>query len=179
MFVKRTNTSTSLHDFCRISACECKRVQRGISLIELIMFMVIISIAVSGILLVMNKVTGQSADALVRKQTLAVAESLLEEIELQAMSGVTPTPGVMTNANRSLFDNVCNYNGYETTGGVKTLDGSATVPGLAGYNVSPPVVVDCTVSPWVGVPAGSAVAITVSVTGPGGRIDVTGYRAGN
>jgi len=47
--------------------------QRGISLIELIMFIVIISIAVAGILLVMNKVTGHSADTLVRKQALAVA----------------------------------------------------------------------------------------------------------
>ena len=153
--------------------------QRGISLIELIMFIVIISIAVAGILLVMNKVTGHSADTLVRKQALAVAESLLEEITLQAMSGVTPNLAPAANWNRTNFDNVCNYNGYNTTGGIKSMDGATTLPGLGSYNVAPAVVVNCTTSPWAGIPAGSAVVITVSVTGPGGRIDLTGYRAGN
>ena len=57
--------------------------QRGISLIELIMFIVIISAALAGILLVMNQVTGHSADPLIRKQALAIAESMLEEIQLQ------------------------------------------------------------------------------------------------
>jgi MSHA pilin protein MshD len=153
--------------------------QRGISLIELIMFIVIISIAVAGILLVMNQVTGHSADALVRKQSLAIAESLLEEIELQAMSGVTPNLAPAPNWDRRSFDNVCNYNGYNTTGGMKSMDGTTTLPGLGSYNVAPAVVVDCTTSPWAGIPAGSAVVITVSVTGPGGQIDLTGYRAGN
>jgi MSHA pilin protein MshD len=153
--------------------------QRGISLIELIMFMVIISIAVAGILLVMNKVTAHSADTLVRKQALAIAESLLEEIELQAMSGVTPNPGTPANANRSNFDNVFNYNGYNTTAGILDFSTNAAVPGLTSYNVSPAVTVVPTAAAWGGIPAGSAVVITVSVTGPGGQIDVTGYRAGN
>jgi len=151
--------------------------QRGISLIELIMFIVIISIAVAGILLVMNNVTGHSSDSLVRKQALAVAESLLEEIELQAMSGVTPNPGVMTNANRTGFDNVFNYNGYNTTGGIKDFSTNLVVPGLTGYNVNPAVTVVPTAG-LGGIPAASAVMITVSVTGPGGQIDLTGYRAG-
>lgn len=153
------------------------RKQRGISLIELILFIVIISVAVAGILLVMNNVTGHSADALVRKQALAIAESLLEEIELQGMSGVTPNLAPAPNWDRTSFDNVCNYNGYNTTGGMRNMD-ATTVPGLGSYNVAPAVVVDCTTSPWAGIPAGSAVVITVSVTGPGGQIDLTGYRAG-
>ena len=56
--------------------------QRGISLIELIMFIVIVSVALAGILLVMNVTTKGSADPLVHKQALAIAESLLEEVEL-------------------------------------------------------------------------------------------------
>ena len=56
--------------------------QSGISLIELIMFIVIISVALTGILLVMNQVTRHSADPLIHKQALAIAESLLEEVEL-------------------------------------------------------------------------------------------------
>lgn len=151
--------------------------QRGVSLIELVLFIVIISIAVAGILLVMNNVIGHSADALVRKQALAIAESLLEEIELQGVSGVNTATG-SANANRTGFDNVFNYNGYTTTAGIQNMDTTA-VPGLANYNVAPPVSVAYTTAAWGGIPAGSAVVITVSVTGPGGRIDLTGYRAGN
>ena len=152
--------------------------QRGISLIELIMFIVIISIAVAGILLVMNKVTGHSADTLVRKQALAVAESLLDEIELQGVSGVNSSTGT-ANANRTNFDNVFNYNGYSTTTGIQNMDKTA-VPGLGSYNVTS-VTVANTPGVWGGIAVtpGSAVVITVSVTGPGGQIDLTGYRAGN
>lgn len=153
--------------------------QRGVSLIELILFIVIISIAVAGILLVMNKAIGNSADPLVRKQALAVAESLLEEIELQGISGVNTATGTL-NANRTAYDNVFNYNGYSTTGGVKSMDGAATIAGLANYNVTS-VTVANTPATWGGIAItpGSAVLITVQVTGPGGPIEISGYRAGN
>src|SRR5512145_118066 len=64
--------------------------QRGVSLIELIMFIVIISVALTGILLVMNIVTRSSADPLVHKQALAIAESLLEEVELMPFTFCDP-----------------------------------------------------------------------------------------
>ena len=64
--------------------------QRGISLIELIMFIVIVSVALAGILLVMNTVTRSSADPLIHKQALAIAESLLEEIELMPFTFCDP-----------------------------------------------------------------------------------------
>jgi MSHA pilin protein MshD len=57
--------------------------QAGISLIELIMFMVIISVGLAGILSVMTITTRASADPMLRKQAIAIAESLLEEIQLQ------------------------------------------------------------------------------------------------
>lgn len=151
--------------------------QRGVSMIELIMFIVIISIAVAGILLVMNKVTGRSADTLVRKQALAVAESLLEEIELQSMSGVGCVGTLGENALRTGASSVCDYRGYFTTGGIKDFSTNAAVAGLTAYNVDPAVTVVPTTVLWGGIPAGSAVVITVSVTGPGGQIDLTGYRA--
>jgi MSHA pilin protein MshD len=151
--------------------------QRGISLIELIMFMVIISIAVSGILLVMNTVASHSADSLVRKQALAVAESLLEEIELQSLSpGCVGTLGL--NTVRTGATLVCDYNGYSTNAGILEFSTNLPVPGLGGYNIKPPV----SVVPTAGlgaIPAASAVLITVSVTGPGGTIELSGYRAGN
>lgn len=64
--------------------------QRGISLIELIMFIVIVSVALAGILLVMNTVTRGSADPLIHKQALAIAESMLEEVELMPFTFCDP-----------------------------------------------------------------------------------------
>lgn len=64
--------------------------QRGVSLIELIIFIVIISTAVIGILAVMNLTSTHSADPLIRKQALAIAESLLEEVELMPFTFCDP-----------------------------------------------------------------------------------------
>ena len=161
----------------------CKRgargdFQRGISLIELIMFIVIISVAVAGILLVMNKVTGHSADTLVRKQALAIAESFLEEIQLQGISGVAPNLSP-PNAVRTSFDNVFNYHNYSTTGGVKAMDGTAVL-GLSGYNVESVQVTTITTLGGTAIPAGSGVMITVTVIDPSNQtLAATGYRAGN
>ncbi|RZI43054.1 type II secretion system protein [Herbaspirillum sp. HC18] len=54
--------------------------QSGISLIELVMFIVIISVALAGILSVLNVTSRHSADPQQRKQALAIAEALLEEV---------------------------------------------------------------------------------------------------
>lgn len=141
--------------------------QRGISLIELILFIVIVSVALAGLLLVMNVNTRGSVDPLIRKQALAIAESLLEEIELQVFSD--PAGGSIQ-TNRASFDDVMDYNGFATTG-IFSTDGSA-VTGLASYNVS----VTVTTIAWV---AGTTDAkqITVTVTDPSGQsIDAVGYR---
>ncbi|ATQ77496.1 MSHA biogenesis protein MshD [Massilia violaceinigra] len=56
--------------------------QRGISFVELIIFMVIIGVGLAGILNAMNLTTRVSADPLVRKQALMLAEGLMEEVQL-------------------------------------------------------------------------------------------------
>lgn len=56
--------------------------QRGTTLIELIMFIVIVSVAVAGILTVLNLTVRHSADPIVQKQAQALAEGLLEEVQL-------------------------------------------------------------------------------------------------
>ena len=145
--------------------------QRGINLIEVIMFIVIIGIALSSILLVMNTVTKHSADALERKQTLALAESLLEEIQLQNFAKPPDGfSGTATQANRASFDWVRDYDGFQTTAGVVAIDGSGL--GLPNYNYNPAVSVTATTLKGV-----AAFVITVSVTGPGGVITATGYKA--
>jgi MSHA pilin protein MshD len=155
--------------------------QRGVSLIELIAFIVIVSIAVAGILLVMNQTTGHSADPLIRKQALAIAESMLEEVQLQSLSGVNCVGTLSAaNADRTSASTVCDYDGYHTTAGILEFSKIATnVPGLEGYNTKVSVK-QVTPVGGIAINAGSGVQITVTVTDPaGGSIDVTGYRFGN
>ncbi len=102
--------------------------QRGVSLIELIMFIVIISVAVTGILLVMNQVTGHSADSLVRKQALAIAESLLEEVELMPFTYCDPDDANAANATAATAVQcpaASGVGGVETMG-PETLGGAET-----------------------------------------------------
>ena len=72
--------------------------QRGVSLVELIMFIVIVSVALAGILLVMNVTTRGSADPLIHKQSLAIAESILEEIELMPFTFCDPDDATASTA---------------------------------------------------------------------------------
>ena len=57
------------------------RRQCGMTLIELVMFVVIVAVGVAGILSVLNVTVMRSADPLVQKQAQALAEGLLEEIQ--------------------------------------------------------------------------------------------------
>jgi MSHA pilin protein MshD len=64
--------------------------QRGVTLIELILFIVIVGIALAGILAVMNVTNRASVDPVRRKQALIIAEGLLEEVELARFSYCDP-----------------------------------------------------------------------------------------
>lgn len=130
--------------------------QTGISLVELIMFIVIVGIGVTGILSVMNVTTRASADPMVRKQALAVAEALLEEIELQPFTFCDPddanaatatsTAGCAATAEAMgpeagetryaapLFDNVNDYHGFTMSPIVDMTN--STIAGLGGYTAT-------------------------------------------
>ena len=154
--------------------------QRGASLIELIMFIVIISVSLAGILLVMDLVTRHSADSLIRKQAFAVAESMLEEIRLQALSGTACAGTLGPNAARANVSSVCDYNGYSTTNGILDFSTNAAVQNLKSYNIANVSVTQIATLGGTSITAGSGVMITVTVADPtGATVDVTGYRAGN
>jgi MSHA pilin protein MshD len=56
--------------------------QRGLTIVELVMFMVIMGVAAAGIIGVLNLGTKASADPLRRKQALLIAEAYMEEVQL-------------------------------------------------------------------------------------------------
>ena len=118
----------------------------GFTIIELIVFIVIVGVGLAGIALLFDTVTRGSVDPVRAKQALAVAEGMLDEIlnrnfcdpdtETPAVAS-TSTPAVcvgnLTEASRDLYDDVDDYNGYATVG-VRDVTSSATVV-LPGYNV--------------------------------------------
>jgi len=63
---------------------------RGVTLLELIVFIVIVSTAVVGILTALDVSNRSSADPMIQKQALAIAEALLEEVQLQPFTYCDP-----------------------------------------------------------------------------------------
>jgi len=135
------------------------RAPDGLTLIELV-----VALALGAVLMVTmwnawSLLARRSADPLVARQSLAIAQSLLREIELQPMPGTASaaaTPG------RTGYASIANYNGLVMTG-ITDAEGAA-VAGLQGYNAS----VQVTSMALAGVPASSGWWIQVSVTGPAG-----------
>lgn len=76
----------------------------GFTLIELIFFIVIVSVALTGVLTVLNVTSRSNADPMVRKQVLAVAEALLEEVQLQPFTYCDPADRSVTTATSATFD---------------------------------------------------------------------------
>ena len=64
--------------------------QRGLTIIELVLFMVIMGVAAAGIIGVLNIGTKSSADPLRRKQAMLIAEAYMEEVQLAGLTFCAP-----------------------------------------------------------------------------------------
>ncbi len=138
--------------------------QAGVTLIELIIAMIIISVALMGILSVVNQTTVHSADPMMNHQAVAIAESYLEEILLLP---VTATPDVST-SDRSTFDNVGDYDGLNEA---PTDQNGTAIANLSNYSVAVSVT-DVTLS------GTTMKEVNVTVTrGANVSISIKGYRA--
>jgi len=114
--------------------CSSRR-QHGMTLIELIVFIVIVSTALAGVLTVLNITARSGADPLVRKQMLAIAESLLEEAQAQPFTWCDPDdPQAATATSNAVGAAGCTAAasvealGPETYGGGTDSRASATFP---------------------------------------------------
>ncbi|WP_454775381.1 type IV pilus modification PilV family protein [Janthinobacterium tructae] len=120
----------------RIAVLPVRRTaQRGVTLIELVIFIVVVSIAVVGLLQIFARTTASSADPQLRKQALAIAEAMLDEIEGARFTFCDPLadPAADMATNAAPFNSATNPTGCITPQNV-----SATVPasGRPYYNVS-------------------------------------------
>lgn len=79
--------------------------QSGVTLIELVVAIAVLSVALSGVLKMFELINRGSTDPLVRKQALAIAESLLQEVQQQAFTLCDPDDA---NASIALAATDCN-----------------------------------------------------------------------
>ncbi|MBE3025785.1 hypothetical protein GQ37_000630 [Janthinobacterium sp. BJB1] len=140
--------------------------QRGVTLIELVIFIVIVSIAVLGLLQIFTRTTASSADPQLRKQALALAEGMLEEVAMARFTFCNPAADPAADA----ATNAAPLSAANPTGCNTPQNVSATAPatGRPYYNVSDYVRAFDTPVNYTSdaagssFPAGYAVSVTVS-----------------
>jgi MSHA pilin protein MshD len=143
--------------------------ERGATLIELVVSIVIIAIAAGAVLGVLSRSVARSADAMVIAQAVSIAEAYLEEISLKAYADPDGTDG---EAARPDFDDVDDYHGLSDAG-ARDQFGAALAP-LAAYTVNVSVAASTALT---GVPGADAERIDVRVTHPGGVVvRLSGYK---
>ncbi|WP_236614328.1 type IV pilus modification PilV family protein [Stutzerimonas azotifigens] len=146
------------------SACGLVR-QRGMTLVELVITIVIVGIAAAALFAAMAAITGRSADPMLRQQSLTLAESYLEEILLQ---NFMPTPQP-SDCGRACFNDVRDYHGLEQS--PRDPNGN-TLASLADYRVA------VAVSGPASLNGVAALRIRVAVTDPAGQsLVLEGYRS--
>jgi MSHA pilin protein MshD len=129
------------------------------TLIELVIAIVIIGVGLAGVLTVFSTTVKGSADPVIHKQMLSVADEMMEEITLKPYNdplGVAYAAPV--GCVRIAFDDIADYHGYSTA---NVCDiGGIFIPSLAGYSVSVTVVTDAATLP--GVTAAKKISVTVT-----------------
>jgi len=133
----------------------------------MVLAIVVLGVGLTGVLLAFSTVTRGSADPVITQQMLAIAEEMLEEIQLKPYA-VSPNAAPAACA-RDTFNDLLDYNGYATTEKICAIDG-AVITSLAGYSVQ----VRVQLAPLAGVSA--AQRIDVTVTRGSNSLTLTGWR---
>jgi MSHA pilin protein MshD len=167
--------------------------QLGLSLVEVVVFIVVLGIGLAGMAVIYNQLTLASVDPLVRKQAVAIANSLMEEVQLRpftycdpddalvftetSSTGCTapamresgaPTPigpdaGETRSGPATTFDNVSDYNGFQMLGSIQDINGN-NIAGLTGYSASVAVAAAGGDFPAVPAPVPADDALLITVT---------------
>jgi MSHA pilin protein MshD len=183
-----------------------RKAHRGFSLVELVVFIVIVTTAIAGVVGALAWMSGHSADPLARKQAIAIAESLMQEIQQMPFTFCDPDdPNASTalgygdcaspqsNLNgpspagesrysaTNPFDNVADYGGFTMPGGgcvsICRIGSNASIPGLTAYTAAVVIAQAGGAAPFAGLPADAVLRVDVTVTGPSNtRIKLTGFK---
>ena len=177
--------------------------QRGVTFVELVAAIVIVAVASLGLMLAVSGAVGRSADPMVEAQATASARAYLEEAALAGFCDPEFDPdgdattgcrqecvtspcaagcggaGFSTEAGRSRFDDVCDYDGLRDAGAHDRR--GVALPGLSAFDVRVNVRdVGVTLGdPVLASDAGQVVRIEVSVdhAGLAAPVALSAYRA--
>jgi MSHA pilin protein MshD len=200
MYTTDSGQSTLARNTRRRSRLRCG----GTSLVELIIFIVIVSAGVAGVLLAINTATRGGTDPMIRKNALSIAEAMLEEVALMpftfcdaddaqastatsatvgaagcavTVNGIGPEAGETRYAAATPFDHVDDYNGFNMNPIVDITN--TAIATLANYSAT----VSVAAVALGGIAATDAqgqanvLLITVTVSGPQNTtIVLHGYR---
>tara|TARA_B110000211_G_scaffold122546_1_gene141333 strand:- start:4297 stop:4782 length:486 start_codon:yes stop_codon:yes gene_type:complete len=156
---------------------------QGMSLVEMILTIVIISVAMVASLRSFSVLSGRSSDVMVQTRALDLAQLYLDEImshRFDEDTGVYGTP-TFTGAcritddgeNRDDYDDVDDF--AEISNEVPALIDSSLAADYAGFTVS----VDVTCDDSIGVNTDGAKLVTVTITDPIGNDSVFSVYKGN
>lgn len=168
----------------------------GFSLVEMVVFIVIVTTAIAGVIGALAFMSGHSADPMARKQAIAIAESLMQEIQQMpftfcdpddanasiaisysdctnpqnaTLTGPTPSTESRYSATNP-FDNVADYGGFTMPGGgcsgICRIGSNAALSGLNAYTASVAITQVGGNGTFAALPASAALQIIVTVTGP-------------
>ncbi len=167
--------------------------QAGFTLVELIVFIVVVGLAVTGVVLVINRTVTQAPQALIQTRALEIAQAYLDEIatrrydENTGQGGVprcdSSDPGAQPCSNvlgpegetRATFDDVDDYHGLDDSPPVDVAGNP--FPGYDSYRVQVSVV-------YAGTELGLASdrlakRVTLTITTPLGNIIPVSFYRGN
>lgn len=139
------------------------------TLVEAIIAIVVLGVGLAGVMLAFDSVVRSSADPVVHKQMLAIAQEMLEEIQLKPYAAAANA--APAGCARDTFNDITDYHGYTGGGSLCSVDGTV-ITALAGYTVG----VDVSAAPLAGV--AEARRITVTVTRGGTSLALVGWRTG-
>jgi len=147
--------------------------ERGVTLIEVLVCILIVSAALGAIVNLLSVSGGYSGDPLIRRQSLAIGQALIQEIDTMpfaatdprtgAAEGWGPEAGESRGSATTPFDDPRDYAGYSENG-IVTPSGTA-IAGLSQYSAS----VAVSQQAMGNIPATSGALVAVTITAPGGE----------
>jgi MSHA pilin protein MshD len=158
------------------AAALARKRQSGVTILELVIAIVVVGIALGGTMLTIEQAARRSADPMLQRQAISIAEAYLEEIlQKDFLDPDDETLCPTAEATRDLYDNVCDYDNLDDTGARNQAGTAAS--GLSAYRIE--IDIDTTATLGSLTSSADVIRVDARVTDPMGRtLLVSGYRTG-